>query len=229
MTKFDYEKICKDYLNKISPKDIIKKYNVSNTQLYRILKKNNIILFPKGYFLLNKPAWNKGIKMWEDRTHPCLGKHFSKEQKLLISKKTKKAMKRKEVKEKMSKWKGKKKPKLSEVKKKAYKDGTIKKYFGKENCMWKGGIYKLSQQIRMSRRYKEWRLSILERDKYICQDCGISLIETEKQVHHKITFKNLLENNKIKSYKQSLNCEELWELSNGISLCTDCHLKIHFY
>lgn len=31
----------------------------------------------------------------------------------------------------------------------------------------------------------------------------------------------------IKSYEQALNCEELWNINNGRTLCKKCHKKIH--
>ena len=115
--------------------------------------------------------------------------------------------------------KGKKNPKLSEIKKKSYDDNKIKRLIGKDNPSWKGGIYKISRQIRLSRKYKDWRKEILIRDKFICQKCGKKGID----VHHKILFKDILEKFKIKSYEESLLCDELWNLDNGETLCKKCH------
>lgn len=119
--------------------------------------------------------------------------------------------------------KGRKNPKLSTIKKSMYDKNEIKRLFGKDNPSWKGGIYKLSRQIRFSRKYTEWRNLILNRDKSICQICykyGIN-------VHHKIEFINIIKEFNIKSYEDSLKCVELWDLNNGITLCKDCHDGIH--
>ena len=31
---------------------------------------------------------------------------------------------------------------------------------------------------------------------------------------------------KITNYKEALECEELWNLENGLTLCKECHKKI---
>jgi len=115
--------------------------------------------------------------------------------------------------------KGRKNPKLSRVRKKLWEDNKLKRLIGEKNPSWKGGIYKLSRQIRLSRRYKDWRKEVLKRDKNICQRCGEKGIDA----HHKILLKDILEKFKIKSYEKSLLCEELWDIDNGETLCKKCH------
>ena len=100
-----------------------------------------------------------------------------------------------------------------------WKDNKLKRLIGNKNPAWKGGIYKLSRQIRMSRRYKDWRKIVLERDNNTCQKCK----NPGNDVHHKKSFKKILEENQIKNYEQALNCEEIWEISNGQTLCKKCH------
>jgi len=43
---------------------------------------------------------------------------------------------------------------------------------GKDNPNWKGGITPINTQIRMSTRYKNWRIAIFKRDYFTCQECG---------------------------------------------------------
>jgi hypothetical protein len=58
--------------------------------------------------------------------------------------------------------------------------------------------------------YSEWRRAVLERDLYICQNCG----DTYKlRVHH------------IKPYKACP--ESRIDINNGITLCEKCHKKEH--
>ena len=59
----------------------------------------------------------------------------------------------------------------------------------------------------------EWRDAILERDNWLCQDCGLPLGEVELEAHH------------IKPW--FLNRRERFNISNGITLCKDCHRKRH--
>ncbi len=65
--------------------------------------------------------------------------------------------------------------------------------------------------FRRSPEYQEWRVIVLERDKYTCQHCeqtGGRLV-----VHHVKTFK--------------MNPELRLEPDNGIVLCNNCHEKLH--
>ena len=65
--------------------------------------------------------------------------------------------------------------------------------------------------FRRSPEYQQWRIIVLERDKYTCQHCeqtGGRLV-----VHHVKTFK--------------MNPELRLEPDNGIVLCNNCHEKLH--
>ncbi len=62
-------------------------------------------------------------------------------------------------------------------------------------------------------KYKNWRLSVFERDGYTCQDCRITGIYLE--AHH------------IKSW--SKYPELRYKVSNGLTLCLDCHKKTDNY
>jgi len=47
-------------------------------------------------------------------------------------------------------------------------------------------------------------------------------------VHHcNKRFIDIIRDNNIKSLDQALLCSELWDLSNGITLCTKCHKNIN--
>lgn len=64
---------------------------------------------------------------------------------------------------------------------------------------------------RGTKEYKEWRLSVFERDDYMCQECkwhGGTL-----NAHHIKTFKDYP---KLR-----------YKLSNGTTLCYKCHKKLH--
>lgn len=63
---------------------------------------------------------------------------------------------------------------------------------------------------RNSLRYKEWRTSVFVRDGFRCQKCGT---RRDIQAHHIKTWKN--------------NKELRYEVSNGVTLCRDCHLQEH--
>ena len=71
------------------------------------------------------------------------------------------------------------------------------------------GVRKIS---RNSKAYKLWRLKVFKRDNRTCQHCG-SVVNI--QAHH---------------IKEQAQCPDLrLILSNGITICKECHIKIHPY
>lgn len=84
---------------------------------------------------------------------------------------------------------------------------TLEKISGENNCNWKGGVTPLYKKIRKSREYKEWRKAVFERDDYTCQECGDRGIEI--QADHIKRFSDFP--------------ELRFELSNGRTLCIECH------
>lgn len=92
---------------------------------------------------------------------------------------------------------------------------------GENSHWWKGGITKLNHQIRSCIEYINWRTANFERDNYACIECG----KTGRglQVNHKKQFSLILEENNIKTFKDALDCAELWDTDNGETLCKGCH------
>ena len=43
---------------------------------------------------------------------------------------------------------------------------------GENNGKWEGGITPVNAKIRNSTEYRDWRLTVFERDNYTCQYCG---------------------------------------------------------
>ena len=69
--------------------------------------------------------------------------------------------------------------------------------------------------------YKLWRSNIFLRDKWTCRTCNINCCYVT--VHHIKSLKNIIKDNNIINIKQARLCDELWDESNGITLCEDCH------
>jgi len=63
---------------------------------------------------------------------------------------------------------------------------------------------------RRSYRYKKWRRAVVERDNNTCQKCGAT---TRLHAHH------------IKDFEH--HYELRYEVSNGVTLCADCHQRLH--
>lgn len=78
---------------------------------------------------------------------------------------------------------------------------------------WKGGTYNKNRKIDMQRKnYRDWRKLVIERDKYTCVWCGGN---KDLHVDH------------IKPY--SLYPDLRYDLSNGRTLCAECHKGTETY
>ena len=97
---------------------------------------------------------------------------------------------------------------------------------GSKGSNWKGGVTPLYHLIQGCVTYRLWREAIFTRDKFQCQDCGDKR-GGNLNAHHKIPFVQLIQENNIVSLGQAIRTEALWIISNGITLCEDCHKKRH--
>lgn len=93
---------------------------------------------------------------------------------------------------------------------------------GENHYRWKGGSSRLNVSIRTMTEHRKWMDAIKERDG-MCA-CG----STENlESHHIIPFRALLDKYGIKNREDARRCAELWDLSNGITVCRKCHYEIH--
>lgn len=83
-----------------------------------------------------------------------------------------------------------------------------KNAIGKNASNWRGGVNPINDTIRKSIKYKKWRISVFKRDKYTCQNCGDNK-GGKLNAHH------------IKSFSKYSKLR--FDISNGITLCEDCH------
>src|SRR3990167_6996863 len=84
---------------------------------------------------------------------------------------------------------------------------------GENHWNWRGGVTSENKIIRGSARYRDWRKSVFERDGYTCVQCrqrGGCL-----QADHIQPF--------------SLYPELRFEITNGRTLCLECHKKTDSY
>jgi hypothetical protein len=93
----------------------------------------------------------------------------------------------------------------------------------------KGKGYKcvLKQLIKHCLKYRKWRIAVFERDNYTCQKCkergGIL------HPHHIKSLSQLLKETNVKTLEEAENCSLLWEVSNGQTLCRECHKQTDNY
>lgn len=78
---------------------------------------------------------------------------------------------------------------------------------GEKAYQWKGGISKHYKTGYYSREYRQWRITIFERDHYQCQGC--TQVGGYLTAHH------------IKSFAKYPKLR--FDINNGITLCEDCH------
>jgi len=97
----------------------------------------------------------------------------------------------------------------------------------RKNHLWKGGITKLEKQIRNSFKYRQWKSDVFTRDDFTCQKSHIK--GGYLNAHHIKPFSQILKENKITTFQQAIDCEELWNLNNGITLSKAMHNKEHFH
>ena len=94
---------------------------------------------------------------------------------------------------------------------------------GEKSHVWKNYLANFKEQLRGLTQYKEWRLKVFTRDRFTCQDCGI----TKKllEAHHKKKLYDIFKEYNIKTIEEALSCQELWDVNNGKTLCKICHNK----
>ena len=84
---------------------------------------------------------------------------------------------------------------------------------GSKNRNWKGGITSDNNKMRSSLEYREWRLAVFRRDNFRCQN---------PKCMHKCRILNAHHILPLAEYPV-----HRLDISNGITLCRDCHKEVH--
>lgn len=82
---------------------------------------------------------------------------------------------------------------------------------GDKHWNWRGGITPENNTIRRSQQNREWRKAVFIRDDFTCKKCA----ERGKKLHA----------HHIKEFAKYPALR--FEISNGMTLCQPCHIKIH--
>lgn len=195
---------------------------------------------PQGIYKRIKPPWNKGLKgihtVWNKGkagTYPTWKLSAETKKKMSIAQKGKKRSPETIAKMKSivrtKEWKRHTKENHHDVSGK--NNPNYGKHHSKEtrkkisiaNGSKKGWITPLTKAIRKSWKMRQWRSDIFSRDDFTCQDCGGR--GNYLEAHHIKQFALIFKENNIKNMEEALNCEELWNLNNGMTLCQYCHNK----
>jgi len=100
--------------------------------------------------------------------------------------------------------------------------------YGVNHHNWKGGITPLRNKIRSLMMYLNWRKDIFERDNHTCQLCGVRGGRLNAD-HFPKSFAFIFNEYQITTIDQAKQCLELWDITNGRTLCMSCHQKTDNY
>ena len=95
---------------------------------------------------------------------------------------------------------------------------------GESAYNYKDGRSSINLRIRSSVKFIKWRNAIYKRDTFTCQVCGDSR-GGNLNAHHIKQLSDIISDNNIKELIQAFRCKEIWDISNGITLCKTCHNK----
>ena len=80
----------------------------------------------------------------------------------------------------------------------------------------KGRKSSKNQLLRKSPKFKEWREGVFERDNFTCQNCGARSKKGKRIIIHPHHIKQLAKYPEL-----------AYDVNNGITLCEECHKKLH--
>lgn len=101
---------------------------------------------------------------------------------------------------------------------------SVKNGYGKycsTDC-YDRGLTELAQKIR--KLFYSWRKSVLCRDHFKCVECGA---KKNLEVHHIIPIVKIRKDYNINSMQDAKECDLLYDINNGKTLCERCHQKSH--
>lgn len=92
---------------------------------------------------------------------------------------------------------------------------------GNKHWQWKGGISPLRTRVWSSFQYRQWRSDVFNRDNFTYQEC--SKRGGNIEAHHIKSFAEIIKEYQVKIFDDALECRELWDTNNGITLYKKCH------
>jgi hypothetical protein len=81
----------------------------------------------------------------------------------------------------------------------------------------------LRSLIEKSPIYRNWKKEVFKKYGKICQICGT---KDNLEIHHRQSMYSILKNNNVDSVYKAIDCKELWDVENGIVLCSKCHKEM---
>ncbi len=97
---------------------------------------------------------------------------------------------------------------------------------GEAHPNWRGGLTPVLLQIRHCYEYRQWRCDVFTRDEFICVLCGVRGGRLEAD-HYPKKFSRIVRESEIRTLEQAIDCQELWNINNGRTLCKHCHKQFN--
>lgn len=122
------------------------------------------------------------------------------------------------------------KPKSKEHAKKvgdSHRGVPLLKIRGANHPNWTGQA-SIMEIARKCLKNKEWKIRCLIRDNRMCVFCGENN-NKKLEVDHIVPMIYILKKYHLKTLEEIENCAELWDISNGRTLCMSCHKKTDTY
>lgn len=103
---------------------------------------------------------------------------------------------------------------------------------GDKNPRWNGGVTPVRELIRFSLKYRTWREEVFKGDGYICVECGARNGQGKNVIleadHFPVKFSEIINGLLLQFgienlYVKAMECEKLWDVDNGRTLCWNCH------
>ena len=95
---------------------------------------------------------------------------------------------------------------------------------GAKSHLWKGGKTKLIKLLRTRAEFREWRNAVFQRDNYICQGKNHLPSLPRKSGEGKRVYLHAHHIKPVSEYP-----ELIYKISNGLTLCKNCHLLEHHH
>lgn len=103
---------------------------------------------------------------------------------------------------------------------------TRKNMSGKRNHNWKGGVSELDKAIRELPEMYIWKYNVMKRDDF--RDCFTGIRGNHNlEVHHIKPLAIIIQEYNIKTIEDALNCKELWDTDNGVTMFRESHIEHH--
>ena len=112
---------------------------------------------------------------------------------------------------------------------------------GDKHPCWRGGVTSLKMKIRGLQESEDWRIVVFQRDNCTCQKCNARNGNGKAvylEAHHLKSFESIFQEflNEYDQFssiedkeillKLAIKYQSFWDVSNGQTLCKECHRKL---